>query len=158
MLLRVDAVGAVRHRDDISHRAVIFVPDLADQFLQDVLIRHDPERSAVVVSDHSEIDLFPRHDRQEVVDLGRLVDEEGLIQKRLDVQRLSLADVVPDILPDVQNTDNIVDRPLIDGEPAVVLFLDELQDLVLRHVYVDRRDVDTAGQDALHRHVAELER
>ena len=86
------------------------------------------------------------------------MDEEGLIQERLDVQRFPFADVVPDILPDVQNTDDIVDRPLVDGKTAVILFLDELKDLVLRHINVDRRDIDAAGQDALHRHVAELER
>ena len=158
MLFRVDAVRAVRHRNDVAHSAVILIPDLADQFLQDILVRHDSKRSAVVVCDHSQIDLVPGHNGQKIIDLGRLMDKERLIQERLDVQRLADPDVIADILADMQNADDIVNTALVYRQAAVVLLFDKLQDLLLGHVDIDRGHVHAAGQNTLHRHVAELQR
>ena len=84
--------------------------------------------------------------------------KERLVENRTDIQRLSFPDIVPDIAADMQNADDIVDRPLIDREPAVILLLDKLQDLLLGHIDIDRRDIYTARQDALDRDISELQR
>ena len=157
MLLGVDAVGPVRHGHDIADCPVVLIPDLTDQLLQDILVCDDSQRAAIVVGDDRQVDLFFRHDPEKVIDLGRLVDEIGLVEKRPDIKGMSPADVVADIAPDVQDADDVVDGSLIDGKAAVVLVLDEGQDLLLGHVDVDRRHVHAAGQDAFDRDVAELQ-
>ena len=86
------------------------------------------------------------------------MDKERLIQERLDVQRLADPDVIADILADMQNADDIVNTALVYRQAAVVLLFDELQDLLLGHADIDRGHVHAAGQNTLHRHVAELQR
>ncbi len=85
------------------------------------------------------------------------MDKEGLIEDGPDVHALSLADIVADEAPDVQDADDIVNGSLIDREPAVVLFLDKGQHILAGHIDVDRRHIHPAGQDALDRDVAELQ-
>ena len=57
----------------------------------------------------------------------------------------------------MEDPDDVVDGSLINRQPAVVLFLDKREDLFLRHIDIDGRHIQTAGQDALDRHIAELQ-
>ena len=157
MLLRIDAVGAVRHRHDVAHRAVVLVPDFANQLLQNVFVSDDSQGPAVIVRDHRDIDLFARHNLQKIIDLGRLMNEIRLIEQRTDIQRLAPADIVADIAADVQDSDDMVDRSLIDRQAAVILLLDKCQNLFLRHIDIDRRHIDPACQDTLYCDSAKLQ-
>ena len=49
---------------------VVFVADLADDFLDQVFYRHDAHAAAVLVHGHCELDFFPPHLFEEIV--GRL--------------------------------------------------------------------------------------
>ena len=86
------------------------------------------------------------------------MDEERFIEERPDIQSFSYADVVADISADVQDTDDIVDTSFIYRQAAVILLLDELQDLLLGHIDVNGRDVHAGRQNTLHGHIAELQR
>ena len=101
MFLRIDAVGSVRHRHDIAHRPVILIPDLSDKLLQNILVCDNTQGTAVIVRDDSNIDLLPRHHLEQIIDLGRLVDETGFIQERPDIQGLASSNIMTDVAADM---------------------------------------------------------
>ena len=51
----------------------------------------------------------------------------------------------------------MVDASLIDRQAAVVLRLDDAENLVPRRVGIQRRHIHARGQNAFHREVAELQ-
>ena len=86
------------------------------------------------------------------------MDEERLVQQGTQVHGAAEMQIGLDILPDLQDADDVVDAALVYRESAVVLRLDLREDLFRAVVDVDRGQVDARGEDALHRHVAELQR
>ena len=157
-LLRVDAQRAVGKLDDRLFDNVVLVPDLADELLEDILDRDDADGAAVVVRDDGDVLLALRHDGQQLVDVGALVDEEGLVQQRADVGVGAQMQIGLDEFADLQHADDVVDRALVDGQTAVVLAADGREDRLKVVAEIDRREVDARREDALDRDVAELER
>ena len=57
---------------------VVFVVDLADDFLQQVFHRHQPGSATILVEDHREVGLEPLHIGQHILHFAGPGDEERL--------------------------------------------------------------------------------
>ena len=137
------------------HHLVVLVPDLAHQLLQDVLHGDDAHGPAVAVRHDGHVDLLAAHNAEELVDLGALVDEVGLVQEAAQVGLLPLLKVLPHEAADLQDADDVVHAVLIDRDAAVAGGLHLGEDLLQRVVHVDGLHVHPGGEDALRRQIAE---
>ena len=85
------------------------------------------------------------------------MDEKGLVQQAAQVQVLPAVEIGLDEAADLEDADDVVNAPLVHGQAAVVLGLDLGEDVLQTVLDIDGLQVHPGGQDALHRHLAELQ-
>ena len=96
---------------------VVFVADLADDLLDEVLERHDPRGAAVLVDDDGEVDFVALHLAQELVGFLRLRDEEHRADELSDVEVPFAAREALEQILHVDHADDLIERALVDGQP-----------------------------------------
>ena len=58
---RAHAVGTFAEAGDLRSSCVVLIGDLPNDFLEDVLDRHEPRRAAVLIDDDGEVDPSGLH-------------------------------------------------------------------------------------------------
>ena len=134
----------------------MFFEAVPDQFLDDVLDRHNAVRSAIAVGHHGHVYLFAGKHWQELIQLRALMNKQRVIQQAAQFRGLSGAQIFLHIPADLKNPDDMVDASLIDRKTAVRLCLDFVQDLLSVVLHIQRRNIHARSQDDLHRQIAEL--
>ena len=132
---------------------IILVVDLAHDFLQDILQRHNTTGATKLVHHNGNVHLVLLEFAQQVVNLLRLRHEIRRTNQRLPFEVVTLRQVGQQVL-DIQNASDIVLRVLIDGNTRVVIVHHALQ-----HLFVGRRRIQvnhilTTRHHLLHRFVA----
>ena len=113
MFVGKDRILVVPERSYALLDDVIFIPDFSDKLFQDILHCDQAKRSAVIVRHNSKALPVLRHQGQHLIHFGTLVDEEWFVQQSTDIDGVSLMKPGFDKPADLQDTDNMVDRPFI---------------------------------------------
>lgn len=142
----IDDVGAVLPLSVWFFGIVLFVPDLADDLLQNVFHRDEAFHSAIFVHDQGEMALLLFESLEDIVDFGRTREaKRGLEQ--VSQGEVCLLDSLNHqaACPDV--ADDVVDRAFIDGDAAELVCLGVVQDVLDvvfdvdgEHVHARRHD------------------
>ena len=111
-----------------------------------------------MVGDNYQALSQPRHRSQQLIDFRAFGDEHGLIEQLTHIEITPVGNVCANIAAYPQHTDDIVDAALIDRDPAVILLLDKIQDLLRRFLNINGGDVDAGSQDALNSDIIKLKR
>ncbi len=154
----VDAGLILGQPDDHRLLGVVLILDLADDLLEEVLDRDQAGGPAILVEDDRDVDLPPLELVEEVVDRHRLGHEHGRPQQRAErgpLARTGFQDR-QEILG-VEDADDLVDRLLVDRDPAMAL-LDDLVDRFLeRRRCGQARDRDPRHHDLVEAALPELD-
>ena len=110
---------------------VVLVLDLADDLLEEVLDRDQAGRPAVLVEHDRDVDLAPLELVEQVVDAHRLGHEDGRPEQGPERRPLGgrRLEERQEVLR-VQDPDDLVDRVLVDRDPAVALLDDDVDRLL----------------------------
>ena len=123
---------------------LILVPDVADDLLKQILHCDDAEKSAVFVGDDRDMQAVGAEIVEDIGELEVFVDEVGggdqLAQINIAVDDLF------QIVARMQNADDVVDIALIHGDARIALADDQIMDLVLVVLNIDRGDVNARRQ------------
>src|SRR6185503_15328879 len=116
---------------------VVFIADLADDLLDEVLDRHKAGGAAVFVDDDRDVDLVLLHLTKQRIHFLRLRDEDGRPQE-LAQRELTIAarDAAEDVLH-VKDADDVVGGALVDGYTRVADGRDPVEQLLRRRLDVE---------------------
>ena len=131
---------------------VVFVADVADDLLDEILERHDARRAAVLVDDDREVLVFASHlrqSREHVLAVGQHLDRPHEVSDPTGARRSDSARVVTQVA-DVHEADDVIVRSADDRVPRVRARCDNLQRLRDR-----RRRVEELDLGARHQHLAQ---
>ncbi len=154
----VDAGLVVGEPHDERLLLVVLVLDLADDLLEEVLDGHQAGRPAVLVEDDREVDLPPLELVEQVVHAHRLGHEDRRAQDRAKGRPLGggTLEERQQVLG-VQDPDDLVDRLLVDRDPAVALIDERVDRLLERRTRRQRDHRDARDHDLVDALVAELD-
>src|SRR5687767_8055492 len=136
---------------------VVLVADLAHDLLHDVLERDEPRGTAVLVDDDGHVVLLLLHLAEQLVDLLRLRDEVRRPEQLAQRWRALAARDAPEDILHVQDADDLVGRPFVDGDPGVADEHDALEHLLRRRRDVDGDDLGARDHELVDLLVTEVE-
>ena len=155
----VDPRLVVGQADDHRLLGVVLVLDLADDLLEQVLDRDQAGGPAVLVEDDRDVDLPPLELVEQVVDRHRLRHEHRRPQQRAQRGPRAGAGLQErqQVLR-VEDADDLVDRLLVDRDPAVALLDDRVDRLLEASPSAGRRhDRDPRDHHLVEAALAELD-
>src|SRR5215471_11451636 len=135
---------------------VVFVLDLPDDFLDEVLDRDQTIDAAKLVDHHRDVRARLAHLHEQVKDRHRRRDKEHLAQEGEQLCLTPLGNRAQDIL-DVNEADHVVQRLAIDRNARVTLLDHTRDDLGEGRLDVERDDVDTWHHDISRRPVVHFQ-
>src|SRR5262249_30165190 len=110
------AVRPRQHLRALFH--VVFVFDLADDFLDDVLDRRETIDATEFVYHQGHVDAREPHLQQEIEGAHRRRDEQHLADDRFEIER-SVAREAGEHVLDVDHPDHVIKGFAINGQPRV---------------------------------------
>ena len=147
--------------DDRLRLDVVLVADLADDFLEEILDRHQPGGAAVLVDDDGDLDLLALELLQHLrhaLGLGherRRPDQPSQILLQPHAPGLVVGE--PDQVLHEHDADDVVEVFLVDRDARVLLLAEERAQLVERRVGADRDHVGPRRHHLAHERVAEVD-
>ncbi len=147
--------AAVRLLAEVLSSLVVFVPDLADKLLQNVLEGDDALGAAVFVHDDGHVVVLLPQGAQQLGDLGRAGGVEGGGDEVLQCGGFFQPGDVEILL--MHDADDVVNGVVIDGQAGIAGFCECLRKLFQRNIVLHGHHVYAGRQDLFHLHVIELD-
>ena len=150
-----DEVAAVLLFPEQLHHFVVLVPDLAHQFLHDILHGDNTLGAAVLVNDDGHMGLVPLEHPQQ---FGNLGGTSGVLNGGLQMEDIAEAAVTGRIKILLMNqADDIIDIVVIDGQTGISAFHKQPCHLFHRGGVLGCHQVHAGCQDFRHLQIAELD-
>ncbi len=142
-----DEGGSVGAPHDLPFLPVALLTDLAEQFLEDVLQRHDPGGLSILVHDDCDVNLPPLELAQQRMEFLHLGDDVGRTHEILPHRRLSPLGHRAEQLLEMEDTDDVVPLALVDGNPGPAVTAIPGDQLLVGQIPRDHEDVGQRSHD-----------
>ncbi len=151
----IEQIFVFPHHLDGRLLGIVFVLDLTDDLLQQILDRHDAGRAAILIHHDRHVHVALLHLLQQLVHLLRLRDEIGIAQDTVERHiRAAIAQIAQQILG-IQDTDDVVYRAFIDRNAGMPVLQDHIQSCKHRRVGRHGCHINARHHHLTHQLVAE---
>src|SRR5258708_10163497 len=147
----VDSVASVRLLDDLARGAlVVFVADVADDLLEQILQRHQPFDAAMFVNHNSEVIAGAAQGAQALLQLHGVGQKDRRSNDLFDFDRSAASHSAAQILVE-QDADNVVESAAIDRHARVSELFEAVEHLLWGKTGIYRLDLGARNHYAFNR-------